>query len=49
MSGDEGLQKLAEEMIQKQFRQGAGFNVIDYMPFQFETFSLLEKKGGDQP
>ena len=42
--GDAGLKKLAEDMIQLQFKQGAGFNVIDYMPFQFETFKLLDRK-----
>ena len=40
------LDKLAGEMTQLQLKKGAGFNVIDYMPYQFETFDLLEKKGG---
>jgi hypothetical protein len=42
--GDEDLKKLAEAMIALQLQKGAGFNVIDYMPYQFETFNLLEKK-----
>ena len=46
LSGDEQLKKLAREMIQLQLKKGAGFNVIDYMPYQFETSDLLEKKGG---
>jgi len=44
LSGDPELKKLAEEMIELQKKKGMGFNVIDYMPFQFEAFNIRDKK-----
>ena len=40
IKGSPELKKLAEEMIALQKKGSVGFNVIDYMPFQFEAFRL---------
>jgi len=43
LKGSAELGKLAHEMVDLQKTKGVGFNVIDYLPFQFEAFNLREK------
>ena len=44
LKGSPELRGLAEDMIELQKKKGMGFNIIDYMPFQFEAFNLRGEK-----